>query len=49
MTYNWIIKTLWQNFATSTCGHTIMENVIEAFYSTSRYLDDLLNIDDAYF
>ena len=23
--------------------------VIEAFYSTSRYLDDLLNIDNPYF
>ena len=24
-------------------------NVIEPFYSTSRYLDDLLNIDNPYF
>ena len=25
------------------------KKVIEAFFSTSIYLDDLLNIDDAYF
>ena len=24
-------------------------DIIEAFYSTSRYLDDLLNIDNPYF
>ena len=24
-------------------------DIIEAFYSTSRYLDDLLNIDNTYF
>ena len=26
-----------------------LADVIEAFYSTSRYLDDLLNIDNHYF
>ena len=30
-------------------NHDNQADVIEAFYSTSRYLDDLLNIDNPYF
>ena len=30
-------------------NHGIQADVIEAFYSTSRYLDALLNIDSPYF
>ena len=30
-------------------NHDNQDNVIEAFNSTSRYLDDLLNIDNPYF
>ena len=30
-------------------NHDNQSDVIEAFNSTSRYLDDLLNIDNAYF
>ena len=30
-------------------NHDNQYDVIEAFNSTSRYLDDLLNIDNAYF
>ena len=30
-------------------NHDIQADVIEAFYSTFRYLDDLLNIDNPYF
>ena len=30
-------------------NHENQAGVIEAFNSTSRYLDDLLNIDDPYF
>ena len=30
-------------------NHGNQADVIEAFYSTSRYLDDLLNIDNPYF
>ena len=34
--------------ALSTTG-TNLNDVVEAFNSTSRYLDDLLNIDNPYF
>ena len=30
-------------------NHDNQADVTEAFYSTSRYLDDLLNIDNPYF
>ena len=30
-------------------SYNIQAGVIEAFKSTSRYLDDLLNIDNSYF
>ena len=30
-------------------NHDNQADVIEAFHSTSRYLDDLLNIDNPYF
>ena len=32
-----------------TLNHDNQASVIEAFNSTSRYLDDLLNIDNPYF
>ena len=35
--------------ATKEINHDNQADVIEAFNSTSRYLDDLLNIDDPYF
>ena len=34
---------------TSCCLCQIQTDIIEAFYSTSRYLDDLLNIFNPYF
>ena len=37
-----------RNFMTSISGD-IQADIIEAFNSTSRYLDDLLNIDNPYF
>ena len=37
-----------RDFMTSLSDHN-QANIIEAFNSTSRYLDDLLNIDNPYF
>ena len=37
-----------RDFMTSLSGDN-QADIIEAFNSTSRYLDDLLNIDSAYF
>ena len=33
----------------SSLSNDNQADIIEAFYSTSRYLDDLLNIDNPYF
>ena len=38
-----------QDFMDSLNTHDNQADVIEAFNSTSRYLDDLLNIDNPYF
>ena len=38
-----------REFMDSLINHDNQADVIEAFNSTSRYLDDLLNIDNPYF
>ena len=50
MSTNWSLrgKDIFMDFMDSL-NHDNQADVIEAFNSTSRYLDDLLNIDNPYF